>query len=123
MRQFGQPPYPYQNYQQSYQDLQQPFHPAQQMHFQSMLQQPKTPFEQFSKPKQPQDWYANNQALQGNLQQAQGFPQPIKKSQFHDQNGQLNLDKVLSTVSQLANTYHQVSPIVKQFGDFMKIFR
>jgi hypothetical protein len=122
MRQFVNPPNPYQQYQQAYQDFQQPFHPTQQ-YFQPMYQQPKTPFEQFSKPKQPQDWYTNNQNLQGNFQQNQGYPQALKKSQFHDQNGQLNIDKVLTTVSQIANTYHQVSPIVKQFGSFMKIFR
>ncbi|MYL46288.1 hypothetical protein GLV94_11605 [Virgibacillus halodenitrificans] len=42
---------------------------------------------------------------------------------FQDNEGQMDLDKMLSTVGQLANTYHQVSPIVKQFGSFIKNFR
>ncbi|GEN32311.1 hypothetical protein HNQ35_002657 [Cerasibacillus quisquiliarum] len=41
---------------------------------------------------------------------------------FYDANGQLDIDKMLSTVGQVANIYHQVSPIVKQFGAFMKHF-
>src|SRR5690606_38559078 len=90
---------------------------------QNIYQQPQTPFEQFAKPKQPQDWYTTNQQLQGNYQQAQQQQQSGMASQFQNQQSQLNLDKVLSTVSQMANTYHQVSPIIKQFGDFMKTFR
>ncbi|MEC5424688.1 YppG family protein [Virgibacillus sp. C22-A2] len=44
-------------------------------------------------------------------------------SYFQSQDGQVDFDKMLSTVGQLANTYHQVSPIVKQFGALMKNFR
>ncbi|WP_053075086.1 YppG family protein [Ornithinibacillus californiensis] len=122
MRHYGYPPYQRQippNYQQQ---IQQPFHGFQQQqppYYQNLYEQPKSPFEQFAKPKQPQDWYANNEQLQGNNQQAQ----PQMMSQFQEQNGQMNLDKMLTTVSQIANTYHQVSPIIKQFGDFMKTFR
>ncbi|HEY4601003.1 MAG TPA: YppG family protein [Cerasibacillus sp.] len=41
---------------------------------------------------------------------------------FYDGNGQLDIDKMLSTVGQVASIYHQVSPIIKQFGSFMKNF-
>ncbi len=90
-----------------------------------MYQQPVSPYEQFAKPKQPQDWYAanQNQEIQGDYYQAGGGPSPGVPSQFQNQNGQFNLDKMLTTVSQVASTYHQVSPIIKQFGAFMKTFR
>lgn len=41
---------------------------------------------------------------------------------FYDANGQLDIDKMLTTVGQVASIYHQVSPIIKQFGSFMKNF-
>lgn len=131
MSYFGQTPYMRQNYYppQYYQSIQQPFHPSESMqYYPNMYQQPQTPFEQFAKPTQPQDWYASNQQSQGNNQQSQANNQQAQVQNgamppFPGQGGQLNLDKVLSTVSQMANTYHQVSPIIKQFGDFMKAFR
>ncbi|WP_050801690.1 YppG family protein [Ornithinibacillus scapharcae] len=120
MRQFGHPPYHNrQNYPYYSGQMQQPFHPSPYYQpQQNYYQQPQTPFEAFAKPKQPQDWYTNNET-QGDYQQAQQG----MTSQIQGQNTQLNLDKVLTTVSQIANTYHQVSPIIKQFGDFMKTFR
>lgn len=123
MRQFGHPPYQHQSHQYyNIGQMQQPFqHSPFYQPQQSYYQQPQTPFEAFAKPKQPQDWYSNNDS-QGDYQQAQQSPQGMNP-QFQNQNGQLNLDKVLTTVSQIANTYHQVSPILKQFGDFMKTFR
>ncbi|QGS68037.1 hypothetical protein CV093_03205 [Oceanobacillus sp. 143] len=30
------------------------------------------------------------------------------------------MDKMLSTVGQIASTYHQVSPIIQQFGSIIK---
>ncbi|MBM7571089.1 YppG family protein [Aquibacillus albus] len=96
----------------------------------SMLSsQPMTPYQQFAKPQQPQP--PNPQQWNGYHQQAQwgaggpvGAPgQPIPKgliSYFHDDNGQLDLDKMLSTFGQMANTYQQVSPIVKGIGSFLK---
>ncbi|MFS0675046.1 YppG family protein [Ornithinibacillus sp. 179-J 7C1 HS] len=121
MRQFGYPPYYQQGNQPNYynQQAQQPFHPSPyQQYYQNVYEQPKSAFEQFAKPKQPQDWYDQ---MQGSNQQAQ--PQQEAMAQFQNQGGQMNLDKVLTTVSQIANTYHQVSPIIKQFGAFMKTFR
>ncbi|MEN2466940.1 YppG family protein [Ornithinibacillus sp. JPR2-1] len=125
MRQFGYPPYQQPvnppNYY-HHQPTQQPFHsiPYQQ-HYINLYEQYQSPFEQFAKPKQPQDWYANLDQSQGTNQQAQ--QQNATTTPFQNQGGQVNLDKVLTTVSQIANTYHQVSPILKQFGDFMKTFR
>ncbi|GGA84298.1 YppG family protein [Ornithinibacillus halotolerans] len=121
MRQFQYPP-TMSNYPPNYfPPNQQPFHPPQyQQYYQNLYEAPQSPFEQFAKPKQPQDWYAKYQEVDSNNQQAQQqgmMPQP------NVQNGQINLDKVLTTVSQMASTYHQVSPIIKQFGDFMKTFR
>ncbi|WP_077297767.1 YppG family protein [Virgibacillus pantothenticus] len=74
----------------------------------------------------------NVQAAQPNMQQ--GFnaqtAQPYMEQNLNMQANQpagpgqsFDLDKMLSTVGQLANTYHQVSPIVKQFGSFIKAFR
>ncbi|MEN2769223.1 YppG family protein [Ornithinibacillus xuwenensis] len=107
------------------QPMQQQFYSTPQAPYQAMYpyQQPQTPFEQFAKPQQPADWYNTNQQNQTYNQQAYGNPSQGAMSQFQDENGQLNLDKVLTTVSQFANTYHQVSPIIKQFGSFMKTFR
>ncbi|PAV30700.1 hypothetical protein CIL05_06255 [Virgibacillus profundi] len=84
----------------------------------------QTPFEQFAKPQQPMDWPADsmqsNQAFnqQPNMNGVNSF-----MTKYQDENGQIDLDKMLSTVGQLANTYHQVSPIVKQFGSILKNFR
>lgn len=119
--------HPYQNQYHPYAQppFQPPFYTAQQHYQIPLSQQPQSPFEQFAKPKQPHDWYSQtqNQQEQGNYQQSYGSYPAGLMSQFQDQNGQLNLDKLLSTVSQIANTYHQVSPIIKQFGTFMKTFR
>ncbi|WP_099156484.1 YppG family protein [Virgibacillus ndiopensis] len=95
-------------------------HPQQGNYSQYQPQNPpiyKTPFEHFAKPKQPNDWYVN---MQPNL-----TPYPPQKtnglfSYFQDKNGQMDLDKMFSTVGKLANTVQQVSPVVKQFGSIMK---
>ncbi|SET79792.1 YppG-like protein [Oceanobacillus limi] len=83
----------------------------------------QTPFEHFAKPKQPTDWYQNMQPNQSSNAQPQPNAPNGLLSQFQDENGQINIDKMLSTVGQMANTYHQVQPIIKQFGDLMKTFR
>lgn len=57
---------------------------------------------------------SQNMEQEANMLQTQ---QPTAPGQSFD------LDKMLSTVGQLANTYHQVSPIVKQFGSLIKTFR
>ncbi|MFD1361998.1 YppG family protein [Lentibacillus salinarum] len=79
-----------------------------------------TPFEVFSKPKQPMNWQAYPQSA-GESYQA---PQPNNLLyQFQDENGGLDIDKMLSTAGQVANTVQQISPMVKQVGDFMKQFK
>lgn len=57
---------------------------------------------------------SQNMEQEANMQQTQQSTAPGQS---------FDLDKMLSTVGQLANTYHQVSPIVKQFGSLIKTFR
>lgn len=82
--------------------------------------QPTTPYELFAKPVQPLNWMdpsvGNNSMNQGGSQQGVNGP-------FTGNDGQLDFDKMLSTIGQLASTYHQVSPIVKQFSSLMKLVR
>lgn len=40
-------------------------------------------------------------------------------SYFHDNEGKLDLNKMLSTVGQVSNTVKQVSPLFKQFSAFL----
>lgn len=40
-----------------------------------------------------------------------------------DPQGQLDFDKMISSIGQIASTYHQVSPIVKQLSSLMKMIR
>lgn len=84
-------------------------------------QQPTTPYEHFAKPKHPAQWYP---PMQGAAPK-QGMATPGKGviSYFQDKDGQLDLDKMLNTVGQMANTYHQVSPIFKGLGSFVKGFK
>ncbi|TQS76425.1 hypothetical protein DX933_00850 [Ornithinibacillus gellani] len=57
------------------------------------------------------------------IQQQSSPPSSNAPSPFQNTNGQIDFDKMLSTVGQIANTYHQVAPIVKQFGALMKSIR
>ncbi|MBY7142376.1 hypothetical protein KFZ56_04555 [Virgibacillus sp. NKC19-3] len=84
----------------------------------------QTPYEQFAKPKQPPFWpnyiptsFAAYQADTSMNTATNPMEEPQQKGE------QVDFDKMLSTVSQLANTYHQVSPIVKEFGSIIKAFR
>src|SRR5699024_11432066 len=62
-------------------------------------------------------------------QQQQYYPPPNKpnhtqqvnnlKAYFQDSNGQVDFDKMFSTVGQLANTVQQVSPVIKQVGSLI----
>lgn len=79
----------------------------------------QTPYEQFKKPPLPVFW-ENEISNQPN---PQGNPANSVMAHFQDENGQLNLDKMLTTVGQMANTYHQVYPIFKQFSNFIKNFK
>ncbi|WP_052127223.1 YppG family protein [Pontibacillus litoralis] len=78
----------------------------------------KTPYEQFAKPPQPKEWSSQQwvpQNGQQNAQQTKGI-----MTYFMDKNGQLDLDKMLSTMGQVANTANQISPLVKGISTFMK---
>lgn len=83
-------------------------------------QQPQTPYEQFEKPPLPAYW--ENEMQHQPEPHPQGKPVPNFMSNFQNENGQLDVDKMLNTVGQMANTYHQVYPIFKQFGSFIKNF-
>lgn len=43
--------------------------------------------------------------------------------QFLDENGQVDIQKMLQTVGQLADTVQQVSPVIKQVNDLIRQFR
>jgi len=103
----------------------------------------QTPYELFAKPELPEQWpdapfnnieesggvFSNQHTNQNSMSPNTMNPNPNSNqatgpiSYFQNGNGQLDFDKVLSTVGQLASTYHQVSPIVKQFSTFIKSFR
>lgn len=89
----------------------------------------KTPFEQFAKPKQPMNWYPKQQQQfyypppQSNKPNHQSHQVNNLKAYFQDSNGQVDFDKMFSTVGQLANTVQQVSPVIKQFGSLIKSFK
>ncbi len=110
---------------QSYQPPQQPSYSIPPTNAAYQPNQFQTPYDFFSKPQQPVNWpeymqlnYPVNTQQSSNIatgSNINGLPQKGET--------QLDLDKVLSTVGQIANTYHQVSPIVKQFGSVMKLFR
>ncbi|MGY0693668.1 YppG family protein [Virgibacillus sp. FSP13] len=99
-------------------------HPYYQTWQNQQMQQPnpaffQSPFDQFAKPKQPNNWHAVMES------QTSNNPYPPPKSNglftyFQDKNGQVDLDKMFSTVGQFANTVQQISPVVKQVGSIMK---
>lgn len=43
--------------------------------------------------------------------------------QFLNENGQIDVNKMLTTVGQLAQTVQQVSPVIKQVNDIIQSFR
>ncbi|MFC2947794.1 YppG family protein [Virgibacillus sediminis] len=83
---------------------------------------PETPYEAFAKPKQPEHW-----PPVGSVEHPSPFsgakPANHLSAHFQNNEGQVDLDKMIATVSQLANTYHQVSPIIKEFGTLLKNIR
>jgi YppG-like protein len=110
---------------QSYQPPQQPSYSIPPTNAAYQPNQFQTPYEFFSKPQQPVNWpeymqpnYPVNTQQTSNVETGSNINGFSQKGET-----QLDLDKVLSTVGQIANTYHQVSPIVKQFGSVMKLFR
>ncbi|RLL42125.1 hypothetical protein D8M04_16225 [Oceanobacillus piezotolerans] len=95
----------------------------------------QSPFDYFQKPDLPMNWPNVPQASeQSNVPNPQGGQQPFQQGNMQQQppnnmmgsfqkDGQFDLDKMLSTVGQFANTYHQVAPIIQQLNGFLKAFR
>ncbi|HLR67323.1 YppG family protein [Virgibacillus alimentarius] len=81
----------------------------------------KTPFEHFAKPHQPINWYQNQHQFDAGPNNMGTANSLI--AYFQDENGQVDFDKMFSTVGQLANTVQQVSPLIKQFGSLIKSFK
>lgn len=82
-----------------------------------------TPYEYFKKPPLAPYWHAYAQPT--NIQQPKQQAQLTKglATYFQDKNGQMDINKMMSTVGQMASTVQQVSPIVKSLGSFLKILR
>lgn len=54
------------------------------------------------------------------------YPPPKTNNLLHyfkDNNGEVDLDKMFSTVGQLATTFQQITPVVKQVGSIMQQFK
>ncbi|MFZ3578904.1 YppG family protein [Virgibacillus sp. DJP39] len=83
----------------------------------------QTPYQYYAKPKQPADWYNFSQPNQYNYGQPYKQPQKGWLTYFHDKNGEVDFDKMISSVGQVATTFQQISPMVKQFGSIMKNFK
>ncbi|WP_430788666.1 YppG family protein [Virgibacillus flavescens] len=98
------PPYP-PSHQQWHQSAIPPFNP--------------TPYQMYAKPKQPAYWNSFSQPNQMNYP-AKPPGQSGLLNYFQNKNGEVDFDKMMSTVGQVANTFQQISPMVKQFGSIMK---
>lgn len=99
-----------------------PTHQAPDPMFQYVQQaQHQTPFEYFTKQDQVTGW-PDSMPQHPNF-----YPPPNPQPGFldHNQGGkeQIDFDKMLSTVGQLANTVQQVSPVIKQVSAIIKTFR
>ena len=77
-----------------------------------------TPYEVYAKPPQPLDILSGSSFTGQTNSPAQGI-----LGVFTDANGQVDFDKAMTTINQLASTYHQLSPIVKEFSAILKAFR
>lgn len=96
--------------------------------------QPQPQNTQQSKPEQKSEPQPSNQdrpspepQSMGWNQQPMGWNQPAPGnkgkgffSYFQDKDGQVDLDKMLNTANQVANTYQQFTPIFKGISSFMK---
>lgn len=83
----------------------------------------QSPFGYYSKPIQPEHWpqvMGNYSPYyeQGESNVPSGFI-----TQFQDGQGQVDFQKVLSTVNQLASTVQQVSPVIQQVNSVIKSLR
>ncbi|KGP90095.1 hypothetical protein N780_06795 [Pontibacillus chungwhensis BH030062] len=83
----------------------------------------QSPYEQFAKPPQPNQWDPYYSLQQQSPLYGQQQKPPGMMQYFQDKNGQLDLDKMLSTMGQMANTANQFSPLMKGIGSFIKGFK
>src|SRR5690625_809151 len=95
----------------------------------------QSPFEYYAKPPQPESWSYATPQQQNYYQSQQQDPylyqqqaqQPSTTAgilaQFQTAEGQMDVQKMLSTVGQLANTVQQVSPVIKEIGAMIRVFR
>lgn len=87
----------------------------------------QTVYEQYAKPVQPNAYF--EQAYETNNEQEQvqeqvGVPNNSNFiGYFKDENGQMDFDKIFSTVGQFTNTVKQVTPMFQQVGSLIKVFR
>jgi len=56
-------------------------------------------------------------------QQEAGTTNSNVMQQFLDENGNVDVQKMLQTVGQLADTVQQVSPVIRQLNDLVRSFR
>lgn len=57
------------------------------------------------------------------LSNRQGNTENHMMQQFLTEDGQVDIQKMLQTISQFADTVQQVSPVIKQINDLVKSFR
>lgn len=83
-------------------------------------QQPVSPYHMYAKPPQPEGWAG--QMNEEYFQEPTKKPNPIMQH-FYDENGQMDIQKMLTTVNQLANTVQQVSPVFQQISSLVRLIR
>lgn len=70
----------------------------------------------------PQSFYMNPQYYDMNQQRYPTSEQHIMQ-QFLTEDGQVDIQKMLKTIGQFADTVQQVSPVIKQINDIIRSFR
>lgn len=100
-----------------------PQYQKQQWHEPTIPPNKPTPYQFYAKPKQPFNSHPFSQPNQGYYNSPNQPPPNSLLNYFQDKDGQMDFDKMLATVGQVANTFQQVSPMVKQFGSIMKSFK
>lgn len=104
-----------------------PFQPYQQQINQPLAEErppvKQGPYVQFAKPPQPNQWNPYYSLEQQFPQYGQMNGQKGLMQYFQDKNGQLDLDKMLSTMGQVANTANQFSPLVKSLSSVLTGFK
>lgn len=70
----------------------------------------------------PQSYYLNPQFHEFNQRRTPISEQHVMQ-QFLTEDGQVDIQKMLKTIGQFADTVQQVSPVIKQINDLIKSFR